>query len=141
MKPEVNLERKVVHDVKLPNGQVLPRGTSISVPTSHLLDPDIYTSPEQFDGYRYAKLRQKGAKWTSSSSAVSISIDHFVFGMGRFICPGRFFAVAEVKTALAVTLLAYDVRLKPGYIPKTIKYGFEIMTDPDVCIEIRKRAV
>ncbi|KAF2451828.1 cytochrome P450 [Karstenula rhodostoma CBS 690.94] len=121
---EVNLERKAVRDVKLPNGQIVPRGTTIS-----------------FDGYRYVKLRQEGGKWTSASAAVSTSADHFVFGMGKFICPGRFFAVAEVKTALAVILLAYDVRLKPGYVPKIIRYGFEVMADPGACVEVRRRSL
>ncbi|OAG08623.1 cytochrome P450 [Paraphaeosphaeria sporulosa] len=138
---EVNLERKAVRDVTLPSGQIVPRGASISVSTSQLLNPDVYERPELFDGYRYVKLRQKGGKWSTASSAVSTSVDHFVFGMGKFICPGRFFAIAEVKTALAVILLAYDVRLKPGYVPKTIRYGFEVMTDPGVCVEVRRRSL
>jgi cytochrome P450 len=81
---------------------------------SQLLNPDIYAHSDQSSGYRYIKLRQDGGKRTSATSAVSTSGNHLVFGMGRCICPGHFFAVAKVKTAFAVVLLQYDVRLKPG---------------------------
>jgi cytochrome P450 len=117
------------------------RGTTISVHTSKFLNPEIYERPDQFDGYRYVKLRQEGGKWTGSSAAVSTSADHFVFGMGKFICPGRFFAVAEVKTALAVVVISYVVWLKPGYAPKTIRYGFEVLTDPAACLQVKRRSL
>ncbi|KAF9739746.1 Dihydromonacolin L monooxygenase LovA 6 [Paraphaeosphaeria minitans] len=75
-------------------------GRSLCRPFSDaLLNPDVYKRPERFDGYR---------------------ADHFVFGMGKLICPGRVFAVTEVKTAPEVILLTLDVKLEPGYFPKTI---------------------
>lgn len=112
----------------------------MSVHTSQFRNPDVYENPDKFDGYRFVKLRQEGGKWTSSASAVSTNADHFVFGMGRPICPGRFFAIAEIKTALAVILSGYDMRLKPGYTPKTIRYGFEILADPAACVEVKRRS-
>lgn len=112
----------------------------MSIHTSQFRNPEVYEHPDQFNGYRFVKLRQRGGKWTSSASAVSTSADHFVFGMGRSICPGRFFAIGEVKSALAVILLGYDVRLKHGYTPKTVRYGFEILTDPAACIEVKRRS-
>jgi cytochrome P450 len=123
----------------MPNGQVILRGTTVSVHTAQFRDPETYARPHEFDGHRFVKLRQEGGKWTSAASAVSTSADHFVFGMGKPICPGRFFAIGEVKTALAIILLGYDVRLKPGYTPKTVRYGFEILTDPAVCVEVKRR--
>ncbi|KAF3042928.1 hypothetical protein E8E12_007216 [Didymella heteroderae] len=136
---EVNLERKVVRNTTLPNGQHLRGGTNISVSTSRFFDPEVYERPTDFDGTRFLKLRKQGGKWENSASVVSTNSDHFVFGLGKYICPGRFFAAAEVKTALAVILSEYDVRLHSDYVPKVFRYGFEILVDPEVRLEIRKR--
>jgi len=99
----------------------------------------VYEDPTKFDGYRFLKLQGKGGKWKSAASVVSTSPDHFVFGMGKFICPGRFLAAAEVKTALAVILREYDVRLHPDYKPTVMRHGFEVLVDPAVRLQVRKR--
>lgn len=107
--------------------------------TSGFLDADVYEKPAEFDGARFLKLRQQGGKWESAASVVSTNSDHFVFGLGKYVCPGRFFAAAEVKTALAVILSNYDVRLHSEYEPKVLRYVFEILVDPEVRLEVRKR--
>lgn len=107
---------------------------------SQLRNPEVYDNPNTFDAYRYMKLRAQGGKWKYASSATSTSADHFVFGIGRPICPGRFFAIAEVKTAIATILLNYDVRLAQGYKPKLMPFGFELFADPGVQLEVRRRS-
>lgn len=126
-------------DVLLPSGQLLRRGMDISVHTASFRDPATYERPEDYDGYRFLNLRRQGGRWESASSTVSTSADHFVFGMGKYICPGRFFAIAEVKTALASILREYDVRLHAEYEPKVVRHGFEVMVDPAARLEVRKR--
>lgn len=125
--------------MQLPDGQVLKKGTNIAVWVEQMRSPDVYEMPDQYDGYRYLKLRENGGKWASAASLVSTSPEHFVFGMGKALCPGRFFAANEVKAGLAAILLNYDVRLKDGYRPKTVRHGFEITVDPEAKIEIKKR--
>ncbi|KAE9374069.1 cytochrome P450 [Stipitochalara longipes BDJ] len=136
----VNLDRQVLEPVTLPNGQHLPKGTALSIYMSQLRNPEVYENPDTFDAYRYMKLRAQGGKWIYASSATSTSADHFVFGIGRPICPGRFFAIAEVKTAIATILLDYDVRLAKGYKPKLMPFGFELFADPGVKLEVRRRS-
>ncbi|KAH7210310.1 cytochrome P450 [Fusarium oxysporum] len=136
----VNLDRQVLSPVTLPNGQYLPKGTAISIYMSQLRNPEVYDNPDTFDAYRYVKLRAQGGKWIYASSATSTSEDHFVFGIGKPICPGRFFAIAEVKTAIATILLDYDVRLAEGYKPKLMPFGFELFADPGVQLEVKRRS-
>lgn len=69
---QINLERKAVRDVTLPNGKIVPRRTTISFNTSPLLIPDFYERPDQFDDYRCVKLREEGGKWARASSGLSI---------------------------------------------------------------------
>ncbi|KAE8160219.1 cytochrome P450 [Aspergillus tamarii] len=57
--------------------------------------------PKRFDGMRWVE-KQKAASTTDPG--------HLSFGLGRWACPGRFLAVAEIKLAL-FALLA-DTRLE-----------------------------
>ncbi|KAJ5511748.1 Cytochrome P450 [Penicillium expansum] len=114
----VNLERKALRDVVLPNGMTISRGTNIAVDSSMMWDPAVYTNP---------------------SSLSFFYPEHIAFGLGKPVCPGRFFASNEVKIALAKILLTYDVRIPEGFTPKMVELGFEMICDPTAKVEIRKR--
>jgi cytochrome P450 len=118
----VNLERKVIRDTALPNGQTLPGGTKISIHTGAFLDASVYPDPSAFDSARFPKLRQAGGRLDSAASVVLTSTERFVFGLGKYNCSVKFMAIAEVKTALAVVLREYDVRFQKEYAPRTVKY-------------------
>jgi cytochrome P450 len=68
------------------NGVTVPAGTHVSVPSiaAHL-DERIYPNADEFDGYRFLKLRESEGGTTLSSryQAVSGSSEHLVFGLGR----------------------------------------------------------
>lgn len=126
----MGLERKVIRDTTIPDGTILPKGSHVMVDSRSLW------SPEDYDGYRFLKRRQVGDK---TSLFVQSSNDHNVFGGGRHICPGRFFASNELKICLAHVLLKYDFRLKDGYFPKPLQLGVYAMVDPAVQLEVRRR--
>lgn len=45
------------------DGMTLPKGTRIAFPVSaSQRDPELFTDPEEFDGYRYLKLSLAGAR-------------------------------------------------------------------------------
>ena len=106
-----NLERKALRDVILPNGVTIPRGTNVAVDSSMMWDPAIYPNPLSYDAYRFLRLRKSG---NAAAALASTSPEHIAFGIGKPICPGRFFASNEVKIALAKILLTYDVRIPEG---------------------------
>ncbi|KAF8145980.1 hypothetical protein K438DRAFT_1629082, partial [Mycena galopus ATCC 62051] len=41
---------------------------------------------------------------------VSTVVDHLPFGTGKHACPGRFFAVTELKAMMAHLVMNYDVK-------------------------------
>lgn len=102
-------------------------------------DPAVYPDPLTYDGYRFLRLRQDGGKTASAAALVSTSPEHAAFGMGKHICPGRFFAANEVKIALARILLDYDVRLAKDRDPKIVELGFEMLSDLSAKLEVRRR--
>ncbi|KAJ5144043.1 uncharacterized protein N7515_002830 [Penicillium bovifimosum] len=132
----VNLERKALRDVILPNGLTIPRGTNVAVDSSMMWDPAIYPDPSSYDAYRFLRLRKSG---NTAAALASTSPEHIAFGIGKSICPGRFFASNEVKIALAKILLTYDVRIPEGVTPKIVEMGFEMLCDPDAKLEVRMR--
>lgn len=109
----------------------------MSVDSSRMWDPAVYgEKAKQFDGFRFLRQRQEGV---AAASMVSSSPEQFTFGMGKSICPGRFFVHNEIKVALASILLDYDVRLADGYAPKFVEFGFDISADPAPKVEVRRR--
>jgi cytochrome P450 len=67
------------------NGVTVPAGTLVSLPASAAYrDERSYPSPDEFDGFRFAKLREsEGDTVTSRHLTVSTSTEHLAFGLGR----------------------------------------------------------
>ncbi|EXM26139.1 hypothetical protein FoTM2_010935 [Fusarium oxysporum f. sp. vasinfectum] len=132
----VILERLVIHDTRLPDGTVLKKGTHIAIDSREMYDPAKFENPEEFDAWRFYKRRQAG---DNTSLFVQSSPEHAQFGMGKHLCPGRFFAGSELKLCLAQIILNYDIRLKDGCLGKPMQFGFLSATDPYTQLEVRRR--
>lgn len=141
MKPGslVNLERKALKDVTLPDGSLLPKGTNVAVDTANMWNPDIYKDPTVYDGYRFYNIRKTGGSAGNTAQLVSVNSDFIAFGLGTSVCPGRFMVANEIKAALATILMQYDVRLPQVKRPQIIYYGFEMLSDPTTVIEVKRR--
>jgi len=98
------------------NGVTIPPGTLVAFPHSAIHSSgEIYTNPEEFDGLRFSKLRDKeGDVLSTAHRAVTISSEMMAFGFGRHACPGRFFAVNEVKALLAHIIVEYEFKFDEG---------------------------
>jgi cytochrome P450 len=107
--------RRVLKGITLSNGQYIPPGVVIEVPSAAIYtDNTHYPSPSTFDGYRAYKLRSSGkAADIARNQFVTTNETNLGFGYGRHACPGRFFAANEIKMILARLVLEYDVKM-PG---------------------------
>jgi len=73
---------------------------------------------------------------------VSLGPEYILFGTGRHACPGRFFAVNELKAMLAYVLLNYDIKLVDGNRrPDNIWVGGACSANPMSDVLLRKRVV
>lgn len=104
------------------------------VDSTNLWVSEEYPNPHGFDGNRFLRKREAGDK---SSQFVQSSADYHVFGGGKHICPGRFFANNELKLALAHVLLKYDVRMDGKAQPLSV--GFYKVVNPFVKFEVKRR--
>jgi cytochrome P450 len=79
------LARLAMRPFTFSNGVTVPAGTFVAVPSCvTLTDEEVYLNPEEFDGFRFSKLRERdGDAATSRHQMVSASTEHLAFGLGR----------------------------------------------------------
>lgn len=140
----ISQNRKITapHGITLSNSLHIPEGIFVTAPSGQLCrDPTVHDNPDQFDGLRFYRLRQKPGN-ESKHQFVTTNSQNLIFGHGKHACPGRFFASNEIKIFLLYTLLNYEMRLPDGKTerPTNIMRGVTCMPDPTVEIEFRKRS-
>ena len=79
------MSRLALRPFTFSNGVTVPAGTIVAVPASSThTDERTYSNPDEFDGFRFAKLRSiEGHTATSKYQSVSTSSEHLAFGLGR----------------------------------------------------------
>ena len=79
-------------------------------------DDKFYPEPMYFDAFRFSRpfevrVGQVRSTSTTTQRSATAGDDKFLaFGYGRHMCPGRFFAINEMKVMLATMLQNYDIR-------------------------------
>ncbi|KAJ7269680.1 cytochrome P450 [Mycena rebaudengoi] len=122
----IGVMRKVLKDFTFADGTTVPAGTFMGAPMlAEHMEEGNYEDAHKFDPYRFARMRTKEGHGTLHQM-VALSPDFMVFGAGRHACPGRFFAVNEIKLMLAHVLLTYDVKLRDGVRPAD-EWTFTVM--------------
>ena len=127
-------------DYTFADGTRIPRGTTVSVnPTQAHHDPETYENPEQFEGFRFAKMRlQQDSK---KCDIVATSPKFLPFGYGRHACPARYFAACKLKIMLAHTVLDYDVKMEnEGVRIPDVWLASSCIPHPKGKVMFRKRA-
>ncbi|KAI9511438.1 cytochrome P450 [Russula earlei] len=117
------LVRLALRPFTFSNGTTIPAGTLVAAPLNAIhRDEEIYSDPEEFEGFRFAKLREDSKDGMASRHQAGMtSPAHLPFGHGRLACPGRFFAVTEMKALLAHIIVTYDLKLEEGKkVPRQI---------------------
>ncbi|KAI1820120.1 cytochrome P450 [Xylaria intraflava] len=129
----MTFNRKLAKTLTFEDGTTLPSGTYITMP-SHAVatDPDIYSNPETFDGYRFYDKRMSAKTEANRHQFATTGPESLAFGQGKTACPGRFFAASNIKVVLANILLNYDVAFPAGQTerPKNLHKGGLVRPDP-----------
>ncbi|KAI1277339.1 cytochrome P450 [Xylaria sp. FL0933] len=127
----VSFQRLVHEDWKLSSGFVIPAGTTIGVAThAQSMDPELYEDPEKFDGLRFFKLRENASPAEEGRQQFAFaSPTNMVFGYGRHVCPGRFFAADVVKSIMTYLIENYDMKFSEGQT-RPESYGYQTTMIP-----------
>ncbi|KAG1468513.1 hypothetical protein G6F56_003791 [Rhizopus delemar] len=102
------LHHLTVKDSVLSTGHLVPKGTTVVLALdqahhdpAHVQSPDLGT----FNPYRFMN---------SSLKSTTIGLDNLPFGIGAHACPGRYFAVNEIKYLIAEIITKFKVESKTG---------------------------
>lgn len=126
-------------------------GETLAVPAGGIhLDNSVYENASEFDGFRFSKMREKEEE-SAKHHSVYTGPEYLVFGHGEhawyilpkvslIISPGRFFAVAEIKSMLAFVLLRYDVKSPDGVRPSNWEIGIRSVPDMSAKVLFRQRS-
>ncbi|KAF9445833.1 cytochrome P450 [Macrolepiota fuliginosa MF-IS2] len=135
----VGVVRKAMKDFTFSDGTFIPKGSNLGVASRALNhDERYYPNPKEFQGFRFSD--KDPLKWQMTA----LNPEFMTFGAGRHACPGRFFAVAEVKMVVARILLDYDIKLtdeKAGRPKEKWIAGLFVVPDTNARISLKKRAL
>ncbi|KAK7049976.1 hypothetical protein VNI00_005407 [Paramarasmius palmivorus] len=134
-------QRKVLKDFTFSDGTTVPTGAIVSIPTTAVhSDSNNYDDPYTFNPWRFSSLPEEDGMKQQMTNPLH---EYVLFGMGRHACPGRFFAVFELKLLTAHLVLGYDVKFEDsvGKLPKAIWIGSDRMPNRSAEIMFRKRAM
>ncbi|KAI5118159.1 hypothetical protein M0805_005781 [Coniferiporia weirii] len=140
----LSMTRKALVDYTLSDGTFLPAGTFVSCNALSLhYDDANYNNAHDFDGFRFANMREEREGEGTKHQMVSTSSEYLPFGHGRHACPGRFFAVNELKSMMAYLVLTYDVKLENAEDgrPKDFEFGSAVVPNPKAKVMFRRRQI
>ncbi|KAM4059006.1 cytochrome p450 [Hirsutella rhossiliensis] len=136
---EFTFRRIVRKPITLSDGYKLQPGQQIGVSARNInMDENVMGVAEAFDPTRWADEKQASASFAHSSST------NLHFGLGRYACPGRFFASYMIKAVVSRILLDYEFKLQGSYEhrrPPNIISGDKILPNRDAVVLFRRRGI
>uniref|UniRef100_H3CDD3 Cytochrome P450, family 7, subfamily B, polypeptide 1 n=2 Tax=Tetraodon nigroviridis TaxID=99883 RepID=H3CDD3_TETNG len=87
-------------------------------PQSLHMDPEVYEDPQMFQFDRY--IQDNSGKSVFFKDGQKLKYYLMPFGSGSSMCPGRHFAINEIKQFLCLMLLYFDLELDLGQTRATV---------------------
>ncbi|KID89997.1 cytochrome P450, partial [Metarhizium majus ARSEF 297] len=138
----LNPQRIALVPLTLKDGTKIPAGARIAwAGYHHANDPSVIDKPEEFDPLRsYRKRHINDSVDFNKFIAGQTNSNSLSFGYGNQACPGRYFAVGEIKMILMSLLLEFEFMFPEGRSrPKTMYADENVFMDPHAKLMMRKR--
>ncbi|XP_054876614.1 cytochrome P450 7B1-like isoform X2 [Poeciliopsis prolifica] len=112
-------------------------------PQSLHLDPEVYDDPQTFRFDRFVQDSREKTDFSKEGQKLRYYL--MPFGSGSSMCPGRYFAINEIKQFVCLLLLYFDLQLedrqnRPGLDPSRAGLGI-LLPSSDVQFHYRLRSV
>ncbi|OTA76492.1 hypothetical protein M434DRAFT_38836 [Hypoxylon sp. CO27-5] len=126
--------RAAIQPFTFSNGTRLEVGDWACTPVRDIMqDSQFYPEPHQFNGFRFVDpelasraediqpLQPKPSKLTDADNTFH------VWGTGRMVCPGRFYAAAVMKVIMGQMIMQYDFDLVEKNAPRRLCWRSTIL--------------
>lgn len=137
---------RILHSpITLSDGTSLPQGTRLAVASDALVN-DITrvpgaSAPDMFSPFRYVDSDDSVSKQHIGKMAFhATTAQNMAFGYGKYACPGRFYAAAEIKLVIGHLITRYDFKFPDGAKrPKNYTVDTDMYPDLQASLLMRKR--
>ena len=122
---------------------MIPKGARLAwASLHHVTDPEIHPNSDAWDPMRNYRKRHSGnVENLTKFVAGQINESTLGFGYGNQACPGRYFAVNEIKMMLARLLLEFEFKFPEGKSrPKVWFMGEIACLDHGSSLMMRKKS-
>ncbi|KAF9261024.1 cytochrome P450 [Marasmius fiardii PR-910] len=137
----VTMTRVAAKDFTFSDGTFLPAGTKVAFAAQAVHESEsCYPNPATFRPARFSDMREKEGEGVRHQMITPTS-EWLLFGHGKHACPGRFFAVNELKSLLAHLVMTYDIKFpdhSPG-APEPMSYAGNPVPNPNAKVLFRRR--
>ncbi|KAK0220495.1 cytochrome P450 [Armillaria fumosa] len=131
------MRRVTQGDFMFSDGMIVPVGIEIAVAAlATNTDERNYENPLEFRPWRFSDRRKQEGE-NLRHRMVTPSLDFIFFGHGRPACPGRFFAVNNLKALMSHVLLNFDVKMDT--LPSSTWLAGDQIPDQSSKVLFRKR--
>ncbi|GES74477.1 cytochrome P450 [Rhizophagus clarus] len=112
----VSLEHVVLKDYTFSNGLQVPKDRIVNIYAEDVYQDESLQgpNPKSFEPFRHVDV---------NASAAKIGKNYLSFGGGKHACPGRYFAINEIKFFMHNMILNYNFRTASGKIEKRRMIG------------------
>ncbi|KAJ2977704.1 hypothetical protein NUW58_g7729 [Xylaria curta] len=135
-------QRVAMEPLTLKDGTYIPKGSRICwASQNHLNDPLVTSDPEKFDPMRSYIKRHSSPDEINKHLAGQTSPDNMSFGYGKLACPGRYYAVNQVKLLVTRLITQYDFKFPDNVKSRPQNLGADefLFTDPRVKVMLKLR--
>ncbi|OCK87132.1 cytochrome P450 [Cenococcum geophilum 1.58] len=133
------LMRKALKPCILSDGTHIPKGQWVVTPAYSInRSAQYHSNPENFDAFRFSRLAELDVRRTRQGIAFPNS-GYLSFGIGKYACPGRFFAAAELKVLVAYIICNYDFKMSNNKRPRNKFFSFLYSPDFSAKLLFKKR--
>ncbi|PPQ96349.1 hypothetical protein CVT26_005033 [Gymnopilus dilepis] len=131
----LSLGRTLFKDFTFSDGTFVPEGSRLAVNLdARHYDENLYSDPEVFNGFRHVRTDGEPQPLVATPT-----LEYHAFGHGRPACPGRFFAITELKTMLAHLVMNYDVKLEDDVYPSKLMMEANAIPNMSAKVLFRQR--
>ncbi|KAF2178175.1 cytochrome P450 [Zopfia rhizophila CBS 207.26] len=119
------------------DGLRINRGEWVCIPhRSMMRDDSNFADALTFDGFRFLKDSGRSSRDSYTADA---SDKWLIWGIGRILCPGRFYASAVLKLMVLRMLLRYDCELPQASEERSFQWGSTVMPKGGIMLVARER--